>query len=762
MPFDAGTSQRGRRSDVSDKSRTSNFNHKERSSGSFNRSDKSKSFNKSSKSGDSRSFDKQGAKVFRADAPAGERDKQRHFNKDSAPRSFGDRKRFGDDNSHSRSERNDRKAGGDRFDRGDRKADGHRSERNDRNDRSDRAERKDWGERKDRGFNERNNHSDRKATGERTDRNEWGDRKDRGFNDRADRGSNNRSERGFDGDKKQQRNTQSNERKEGRVETSDGKSVFVPRRKEIVSKQHPNQPGFSAFQLRLVQSILHSTLVDKKPLDKSYAMWFAKVKIPAVEQGFVIRHINAMFRRLSFYAHVADLKRPSDFSRNVERLILSYYATEGWPLPELNAEGLDRSRMKKRIEEAKAHPLYNEGCPFYLEELGSRELGEKWPAERKALGQAAPRFIRVNTLKGTRDELASILSKEGVVTKSVKGVHTALEVTSNTALFRTMAFREGKFEQQDAGSQLIAPFLEVGPGMRVIDACAGSGGKTLHLAALMNGKGSLIAMDIEGWKLDELKLRARRAGAYNIETRAIESTKVIKRLYDHADRVLIDAPCTGLGVIRRTADSKWVDIQPRLNELKNVQSDILERYSRMVKVGGKVVYSTCSILPSENELQVQAFLANHQGEFVLEDEVHVWPSSGFDGFYMARLRRVDPNAPAAAADAADSTAIDAAITAATPAAGDEASDSPAGDATDATVPAADAEAAVAESAIEEDTVASGDDAVATAQASLATAPSSDDSSASESDTTTDDSAQEPNGDAVDSAAQPNEGAEQSS
>lgn len=617
MPFDAGTSQRGKRSDMGDKSRSSNFNHKERSSGSFSRSDKSKSFNKFSKNGSGRSFEKNDSKVFRADAPAGERDKQQHSFKDKPQRSFGDRKRFDDD-------RNNR--GGDRKEWGDRK------ERNDRNERS------------------------------------FGDRKDRGFGDRKDRGE--RNERNFKHD------NEGSERREGRVETSDGKKVFVPRRKEIVSKQHPNQPGFSAFQLRLVQSILQSTLVDKKPLDKSYAMWFAKVKIPAVEQGFVIRHINAMFRRLSFYAHVADLKRPSDFSRNVERLILSYYATEGWPLPELNAEGFDRTRLKKRIEQAKEHPLYNEGCPFYLEELCSRELGDKWPAERKALGEAAPRFIRVNTLKGTRDELASALSKEGVVTKSVKGVNTALEVTSNTALFRTMAFREGKFEQQDAGSQLIAPFLEVGPGMRVIDTCAGSGGKTLHLAALMKGKGSLIAMDIEGWKLDELKLRARRAGAFNIETRAIESTKVIKRLYDHADRVLIDAPCSGLGVLRRTADSKWVDIQPRLNELKKVQADILERYSRMVKVGGKVVYSTCSILPSENENQVKAFLANHPGEFVLEDEVHVWPSSGFDGFYMARLRRLDPNAvtedlatdaavdfAAAAADADAAVAADTAVAA---------------------------------------------------------------------------------------------------
>lgn len=567
MPFDAGTSQRDKRSS---KSRTSTFNKTERSNSPKNRSDRPKSFNsKFVKKTSSTNFNR-GAKVFREDAPSGE---QAHFKPH-----FTDHDKRHSDNTHA--------------------------------------------EHGTRSFNK--------------------DRSKRSFNDGADKQG--RTERSF------------SNRREGLNKGKDGKKIVVPRRKEIINDKIPRKPGFTTFQMRLVQSILTSALVDKKPLDKSYAMWFAKVKIPAVEQGFVIRHINAMFRRLSFYAHVAGLKRPSDFERHVNRLILSYYATEGWPLPELNAEGFDRTGLKKRIEEAIAHPLYNEGCPFYLEELCSRELKDKWPAERKALGEAAPRFIRVNTLKTTRDELAAALSKEGVVTKSVKGVNTALEVTSNAALFRTLAFREGKFEQQDAGSQLIAPFLEVAPGMRVIDTCAGSGGKTLHLAALMNGKGSLIAMDIEGWKLDELKARARRAGAFNIETRVIDSTKVIKRLYGHADRVLIDAPCSGLGVLRRTADSKWADIQPRLIELKKIQADILERYSRMVKVGGKVVYSTCSILPSENEKQVKAFLANHPGEFVLEAEEHIWPSSGFDGFYMARLRRLETfDATAEANDTNDTT-----------------------------------------------------------------------------------------------------------
>ena len=156
----------------------------------------------------------------------------------------------------------------------------------------------------------------------------------------------------------------------------------------------------------------------------------------------------------------------------------------------------------------------------------------------------------------------------------------------------------------------------------------------------MQGKGTLIALDIEGWKLEDLKKRAKRAGAFNIDTRLIDSTKVIKRLHEHADRVLIDAPCSGLGVLRRNPDGKWSDPQARLATLKQTQAELLERYALMAKVGGKVVYSTCSILPAENQLQVQAFLSQHGAQFQLEEEKTILPSSGFDGFYMARLVRI--------------------------------------------------------------------------------------------------------------------------
>ena len=185
----------------------------------------------------------------------------------------------------------------------------------------------------------------------------------------------------------------------------------------------------------------------------------------------------------------------------------------------------------------------------------------------------------------------------------------------------------------------MAPFLEVKPGMRVVDTCAGAGGKTLHLATMMENKGQIIALDIYDHKLRELKRRAKRNGAHNIEPRHIENTKVIKKLYDKADAVLIDAPCSGLGVLRRNPDAKW-KLEPEfLDRIKATQQEILSTYSRMVKSGGQLVYATCSILPSENQEQVKNFLASNDDFIFVKEKKVLSYESGFDGFYMALLKR---------------------------------------------------------------------------------------------------------------------------
>ena len=275
-----------------------------------------------------------------------------------------------------------------------------------------------------------------------------------------------------------------------------------------------------------------------------------------------------------------------------------------------------------------------------MDELAINELGDAvWTREIKAMNQKADVILRTNTLKIDVKTLQKFLRKENVETELIRDNPNALKLSERKNVFITDAFKRGYFEVQDASSQLVAPFLGVKPGMRVVDTCAGAGGKTLHLASLMENKGQIIAMDIYGGKLAQLKKRAKRAGVHNIDTRVIENSKVIKKLKDKADAVLIDAPCSGLGVLKRNPDSKW-KLQPEFIEnIKATQADILTRYSQMVKLGGKLVYATCSILPSENQEQVKIFLDSNKNFTFVKDKKVLPSTSGYDGFYMALLER---------------------------------------------------------------------------------------------------------------------------
>lgn len=301
-------------------------------------------------------------------------------------------------------------------------------------------------------------------------------------------------------------------------------------------------------------------------------------------------------------------------------------------------KGLNRKRVEARYETFKATRVIRESIPDWLDELCEKELGKTWETELEALNEEAKVVLRVNTLKVSRKELQASLADEEIFTETPPEFPDALLLEQRQNIFTRQQFKDGLFEVQDAGSQLIAPFLDVKPGMRVIDACAGAGGKTLHLASLMQNKGRIIAMDTEAWKLEELKKRARRAGAGNIEIKLIESSKTIKRLENSADRILLDVPCSGLGVIKRNPDAKWKLTLEFIERVKELQQHILTDYSSMLKPGGILVYSTCSILPSENEKQVEHFLSKNTS-FSLLDQSWIKPSEGFDGFYMAQLKK---------------------------------------------------------------------------------------------------------------------------
>lgn len=362
----------------------------------------------------------------------------------------------------------------------------------------------------------------------------------------------------------------------------------------------------------------------------------------ARDRAFIAETTYEIVRWKRLYTEIAEVKEP--FSReNIWRIFAVWAVLKGIKLPDWNQlAGTPARRIKGKFDEFSKIRKIKESVPDWLDELGVKELGEAvWAKELVSLNQQADVILRVNTLKTNPKELQGKLAADGIDTQFAKGYPNALVLTERTNVFTNPAFQDGLFEVQDASSQLVAPFAEVAPGMRVADTCAGAGGKTLHLAALMENKGQVIALDIYENKLKELKRRAKRNGAHNIETRWIENNKVIKKLHGAMDRVLIDAPCSGLGVLRRNPDAKWKLRPEFLDEIRQTQQQILQDYSKMVKPGGKLVYATCSILPSENQEQVKAFLTSENGKdfTFVKDEKILSHQSGFDGFYMALLEK---------------------------------------------------------------------------------------------------------------------------
>ncbi|MGR7811938.1 RsmB/NOP family class I SAM-dependent RNA methyltransferase [Lacinutrix undariae] len=360
------------------------------------------------------------------------------------------------------------------------------------------------------------------------------------------------------------------------------------------------------------------------------------------DRAFVAETTYDIVRWKRLYAEIAEVKEP--FSRDDNWRLFAVWATlKGIKLPDWKYfEKTPTRKIKGRFDELSKTRRFRDSIPDWMDELGAKELGEElWTKEIAKLNEQADVILRVNTLKTNKTDLQLKLQSEDIETEFLPNHVSALKLKERANVFKTEAFASGWFEVQDASSQLVAEFLDVKPGMKVIDTCAGAGGKSLHLANLMENKGQLIAMDIYEGKLKKLKIRAKRNGAHNIELKVIDSTKPIKKLYGKADRVLIDAPCSGLGVLRRNPDAKW-KLQPEfIQNIVETQQQILQQYSRMVKVGGKLVYATCSILPSENQNQVKTFLASEDGkDFTLVKDKNVYAhESGFDGFYMALLEK---------------------------------------------------------------------------------------------------------------------------
>jgi len=253
--------------------------------------------------------------------------------------------------------------------------------------------------------------------------------------------------------------------------------------------------------------------------------------------------------------------------------------------------------------------------PDALARAWRAEYGQDAARAADAVNVRAPLTIRVNTLKTDREALRARLRSEGVATEPTPLSPLGLFLSGHQNAFALPSFREGLFEIQDEGSQLLGMLVDA-PPTRVVDACAGAGGKTLQLSAQMKNRGELFALDVDGRRLDELRQRARRDGVHNVRVRVLPretagAREAVADLVGAADRVLVDAPCTGTGTLRRKPDARYRFTDAMLAEMVDRQKALLEQFAPLVKPGGRLVYGTCSVLRAENEAMVEDLRGRH-------------------------------------------------------------------------------------------------------------------------------------------------------
>lgn len=278
-------------------------------------------------------------------------------------------------------------------------------------------------------------------------------------------------------------------------------------------------------------------------------------------------------------------------------------------------------------------------CPDWASDKLHALFGDEFEAHLVSMIDPAPLDLRVNTVKGTVDEAMESLKKDRVRVSKTPYSPVALRVEGKPFMSDTKAFRSGLVEIQDEGSQMIGLVSGAKPGMRVLDFCAGGGGKTLILAAMMKNKGNIVAMDNDARRLEKGRPRYKKAGVHNVELRCLaeeQNRKWLRRQKGTMDVVLVDAPCSSSGTWRRNPDLRWKWYGPSLDEIIGMQSEILDRVADKVKPGGRLVYATCSLFPEENERQVEAFLARHPDYKVLPlaEALEAGQSAPNDGPFM--------------------------------------------------------------------------------------------------------------------------------
>ncbi|MCB1887522.1 MAG: RsmB/NOP family class I SAM-dependent RNA methyltransferase [Rhodocyclaceae bacterium] len=419
-----------------------------------------------------------------------------------------------------------------------------------------------------------------------------------------------------------------------------------------------SQETLSRAVLDQTVQVLGSVLSFRHPADGVLSKHFREHKrLGQRDRAFVAESVYSVLRRLRW------LRRLAGFHATPRELLLTWLVRgEGMSLRRLH-EAL-KPAEREWLAEIKGRRIDNESLgercdlPDWLVERLLPELGEEALLTlARSLNQPAPLDLRVNTLKGDRDAVLAALAADGIAARPGPWSPLAVRLDGKPSLARHPLFLDGQVEVQDEGSQLLGLMLAPKRGEMVVDFCAGAGGKTLQLGAMMKNTGRLYAFDVSDKRLSRLKPRAARAGLSNVHPVVIsgENDARVKRLAGKADRVLVDAPCSGLGTLRRNPDLKWRQSPESVAELCAKQAAILAAAARLVKPGGRLVYATCSLLGEENGAVVEAFLAAHP-EFQALSAGEILSTQGVgldvgerlalrpdqhdcDGFFAAALQR---------------------------------------------------------------------------------------------------------------------------
>lgn len=363
--------------------------------------------------------------------------------------------------------------------------------------------------------------------------------------------------------------------------------------------------------LEACTELVRLTLKFDHPADAVVSRFFREHRnLGPRERNTLAETTFAVLRQKLLFEHLA---RSGSGPRERRLAILGFHGDRNYiksALDEQEKKWLDATDTV-RPDELMPHHRHN--LPDWLVQPLKAQVGDEFEALARSMNEPAGLDLRVNIYKQKRPVALAALEKAAIKAKATPYSPWGIRVEGKPAINRVKAFEDGELEVQDEGSQLLAWLLEAKRGEMVTDFCAGAGGKTLAIGATMRNTGRLYAFDVSGHRLDALKPRLARSGLSNVHPVAIahERDERIKRLAGKMDRVLVDAPCSGLGTLRRNPDLKWRQTAAGVLELQAKQTAILNSAARLVKAGGRLVYATCSVLPEENEAVAEAFSAAH-------------------------------------------------------------------------------------------------------------------------------------------------------